>query len=211
MHVYTIPAGHPILVSGTVDPITRQRFRVGDRIVVCQHCRCAYLVSSWELISKRCRSHGGRDNTFADLSGLWNPVGRAQRSARPESGSGSNGGATAETPSVGHRPHITHPRHGLREGGMRSPGPGDSPRPRRPRVRLLETVTRPRHARPTVRLEVERVRPTAWTEPAPSSPPSANPSPAGSRSKQGNAAYAWWIAAAAILTALLAVAWAVLQ
>lgn len=67
MHVHTLTPGHILIRQRGKDPLTGERLRPGDRVVVCACHQLAFLEDSWPT---ECEDHGGRDNTLNDLSRL---------------------------------------------------------------------------------------------------------------------------------------------
>lgn len=73
---YRLSAGADnwFLQKGTVDPLSRGRFRPGDAVVVCGRCRAVHLRDSWILSGRKCpvcKSRSRRpdfDRNFIDIS-----------------------------------------------------------------------------------------------------------------------------------------------
>lgn len=176
MHVHTLPEGHPILGWNACDPITHRSFRAGDRVVVCRDCGKIFSAEVWEHVSS---GHGGRDNTLPQLP--------RDRDIVIEQDGG--------------RPPVEPRLELLVDPLFAATPPTESGRSSTAaRLHLLETVTRPRGARPTVELGDEVLPPR---EVRPAEP---RPLPAEKRPH-----YGWWIAAAAALAGAIALLASLLQ
>lgn len=71
MHLHRLVTGHPVLRRKLRDPLTRKLLAPGDEIVVCAHCKRAFLASSW-LSMQSMDDHGHR-GTLASLEALLPP------------------------------------------------------------------------------------------------------------------------------------------
>lgn len=67
MHSHVLPPEHWLIVMGAQDPITKEKLKPGDSIVVCAHCNIAFLVSSWELEYVHTK-HLGINNTKQNIN-----------------------------------------------------------------------------------------------------------------------------------------------
>lgn len=97
------------LEQGRRDPVTKEEFKVGDRVVMCAACRSAFLEGSWRAIG---RSHCGQERTLknlavdttrkrfsrADASAVTPPaVGTSPTAAAPRAASAATTAAPATT------------------------------------------------------------------------------------------------------------------
>jgi hypothetical protein len=83
-HVITLDARQhgSFLEQGRRDPVTKEEFKVGDRVVMCAACRSAFLEGSWRMLG---RSHCGQERTLKNLAV---DIGR-KRFARADAASGA--------------------------------------------------------------------------------------------------------------------------
>lgn len=66
-HVITLDARHhaAFLEQRRRDPVTKEEFKPGDRVVMCAACRSAFLEASWRAFG---RSHCGQQRTLKTLA-----------------------------------------------------------------------------------------------------------------------------------------------
>ena len=81
-HVIT-SADQWFLDKGMIDPVTGERFRVGDRVVICARCHTSFLRDSWNLTGHCANcSHGSTLSFYSFSPNLFQLKASANRGFR---------------------------------------------------------------------------------------------------------------------------------
>lgn len=118
-HVNTLHAKRhrAFLEQRCCDPVTKEPFGAGDRVVMCATCRSAFLESSWRGCGG---SHCGQQNTLRDIAV---DTTRRRLSPRESLNAAQSNGATARGAThTAAFPHIPPTRHDPQELGNGTAG-----------------------------------------------------------------------------------------